>query len=197
MTLINKIIMETIENTEFVHMFDFEFQVFVDYTFDDITKFFDYCLYNISKIDHNVIENYNQICQEYHLNIKLQEIKFANALMKSITIPKNTDIENLYMDIYNKHINVLENMFNTCCSLGKCVFFIFCPNFPNDILLIISYKDKWIDTIKKNISLSDLKELDLIIFLSGYTYIFKSKNIFNNILNSSLENNRIYILYYA
>jgi hypothetical protein len=88
-------------------------------------------------------------------------------------------------------------MFETCCNRDKCLFFVFCPNFPDDILLLLSYKEKWTETLRKNISLSDLKELDLIIFLSGYTYIFKSKNIFNNVLNNSLDQNKIYFLYYA
>jgi hypothetical protein len=197
MSIINKIILETIETTEFIHLFDIEFPVPSDYTFNDITLFFDYCLFNISKIDHYVMETFGVISREYETNIRLSDIQLANSLMKSLTIPKDKDIEEIYMRLYTRHKNILSNMFHTCCTAGKCMFFIFCPSFPDDVLLAVCYKDKWIDTLKNNISLSDLKELDIIIFLSGYTYIFKSKNIFNNVLNQSLDKNKIYFLYYA
>ena len=197
MTSINKIILETIDSTEFIHLFDIDFPVPPEYNFGDITKFFDYCLFNISPIDRCVMEIYQELEKEYEMNIKKTDIKFANSLMKSFTIPKEKEVEELYISLYTKHKNILENMFETCCNRDKCLFFVFCPNFPEDILLLLSYKDQWTETLKKNISLSDLKELDLIIFLSGYTYIFKSKNIFNNVLNNSLDQNKIYFLYYA
>lgn len=197
MARLNEIFLDTIEECNFVHMIDIEFPMPNHYRFNDMLKFFDYYIYNISKFDNVLMHEYEDLSQNYELNIKKNDLLQAAGFLKKISMPLDSDTENIFVFTYEKHKKILDDIMSICLSRGKSVYFIFSPNFPDDLIILMSYKERWLNTVKQNISFENFSELDVLIFLSGYIYLFKSKNVFRDVLNADLDSKKIYILFYV
>lgn len=197
MSFVNDLILHVIDKTQFVHLFEISISLPDTEQFNDIVKFFDYYIYHISKIDELILQDFRDLSSEYELNVKESEIRSGIYIMKSMALPHDKQIEEKYMAIYMKHKSQLDSIFTGIQMNEKCIFYIYLPKFKNDIIILVSYKEKWLDFIKTNQNFGTLTEIDFIIFFSGYVYVFKSKNPFQNIFSQVDSDNKLFIMYYA
>ena len=191
------ILYKVIEECTFVHMFDIDYTVPPNSCINDISQFFDFLIYNISKLDRMVESMFEQVSASLSHSISRADILAALSLCKRISLPKSAVVESLYTSLYQKHALILDSIFSSCLEKERCLFFIFSPVFPKEILVLLSYKSAWISALQTVGSFASFSELDMIIFLSGYVYLFKTKNPFGDRLDENLDDKRIYILYYA
>lgn len=199
---IKDIFFHVIESCSFVHLLDVDLVIPDYYTINDITKFFDFCLYHISKYDNHVLSAFETLDTQVSFSNKtavvLGDIEKAVSVCKGLAMPKSRDIEQTFTHIYEKHAKLLDGIFECCATKDKSLFFIFSPAFPQDILMLISYRQVWLDLFGSEANpFREFSDLDMIVFLSGYVYLFKTKNPFTDTLNKDLDANKLYILYYG
>lgn len=195
---LNYVILETISELEFKTITDLKLD-FPIHDFNEIVKFFDYLLYHISKYDENIIREINESEIKNELYVSDTEISVGIKLLKTLALPKNEEMQNYFINIYNKQKNYLDAILNIISQNEQCAFFVVHPKFPNDCLYIINYKKKWYEFFNKvnENKMNNVSEVDFLILLSGPVYVFKSENVFKKILEPVMKNNYMYILFYG
>lgn len=198
MTFLNEIILDTIENTNFVHMIELD-SIYIDdnYKYTDIIKFFDYLIYHVLKIDELMIKDFKDLSELFEMNVKLNQVESCLYVMKSFSLPNEKMIENKFIEIYNNNKYKLDCLFMAVQNNDKCIFYIYIPKYPDDILILTCYKNRWLEILKNNENMSKFSDMDILVFLSGYVYLFRSKNPFKNIFKNEVNENKIYMLFYA
>lgn len=199
---LKQIFFKVIEECSFIHLMDVELFLPHGSAHNDITSFFDFCLYNISNYDRHVLSTFDSLqsgpIPGNKTSVCVSDIQRAISLCKTLSIPRDPHVESLYTSIYQKHAKLLDSILDCCATKEKSLFFIFSPSFPDDILMLLSYRQQWIDAFSfEGNPFEGFSDFDMIVFLSGYTYLFKTKNPFKNTLNESLDSGKLYILYYG
>lgn len=195
---LSDILSRVIQECSFVHIFDIPYDVINYSSLNDICQFFDFVIYNISKLDHYVLQTFDDIFPHIkNKSLSRSDIIMSLSICKTLYMPKTTETENIYTGFYEKHKQLIDAIFSSCVDKEKCLFFIFSPVFPKEILALVSYKSDWIQMLKTRDNFSNFSELDLLIFLSGYVYLFKTQNPFADRLNENLDHKKLYFVFYA
>lgn len=195
---LNTVILESITNMNFKTVTDLKLDFYI-YDFGEIVQFFDYLLYHVSKYDENLLREIQENKEINNLYISETELSVGIKLLKTLSMPKKSEIEQVFIQIYNKQQKYMDAMMSIIQHTDQCAFFIIHPKFPKECLYIINYKKKWLEffNIENENKKVDISEVDFLILLSGPVYVFKSENLFQKIIEPVMQNNHLYILFYS
>lgn len=195
---LNHLILESISNMNFKTITDIKLDFYIN-DFGEIVQFFDYLLYHISKYDENLLREIEENKEINNLYVSETELSVGMKLLKTLSMPKKTEVETKFIQIYNKQQKYMDAMMSIIQQNTQCAFFVVHPNFPQECLYIINYKKKWLDFFKaeNENKTENISEVDFLILLSGPVYVFKSDNVFQKILEPIMQHNYLYILYYC
>lgn len=195
---LNQVILDSISNMDFKTVTDIKLDFAIN-DFGEIVQFFDYLLYHISKYDENFLREIEENNQENNLYVSKTELSVGIKLLKRLSMPKNSEVESYFIQIYNKQQKYMDAMMSILQQNDQCAFFVIHPKFPKECLYIINYRKKWFEFFNKENEnkTSSISEVDFLILLSGPIYVFKSDNLFKKILEPVMQNNYLYILYYS
>jgi hypothetical protein len=144
-----------------------------------------------------MIKDFKDLSELFEMNVKLNQVESCLYVMKSFSLPNEKMIENKFIEIYNNNKYKLDCLFMAVQNNDKCIFYIYIPKYPDDILILTCYKNRWLEILKNNENMSKFSDMDILVFLSGYVYLFRSKNPFKNIFKNEVNENKIYMLFYA
>jgi hypothetical protein len=159
----------------------------------EMMNFFDFVLYHRCNYEQNVMENYLQI--ETPLDtITPDLIQRCQNIIKKISL-KNTITKHAeYSHFYEKYKRYIQSIFDILYEKDDGIFFISNVNDTENMMCIFNYKSMWRTILQNQESMDKFTDLDMIMMLSGYIYIFQTKNIMGRHFDGIQDS--IIIVYY-
>ena len=159
----------------------------------DMMTFFDYILYNVCDYENNVLNVFHETENKVD-TITSELVLRSQKIIKKIS-SKFVKSQGEYIYFYEKYKRYIQSIFDILYERDDGMFFISNVNDSENMICIFNYKSYWKRMIQNQNSFENFSDLEMILFLSGYIYIFQTKNIMGKHTFEGIRDN-IIIVYY-
>lgn len=159
----------------------------------DMMTFFDYILYNVCDYENNVLNVFHETENKVD-TITSELVLRSQKIIKKIS-SKFVKSQDEYIYFYEKYKRYIQSIFDILYERDDGMFFISNVNDSENMICIFNYKSYWKRMIQNQDSFENFSDLEMILFLSGYIYIFQTKNIMGKHTFEGIRDN-IIIVYY-
>lgn len=159
----------------------------------EMMTFFDYILYNVCDYENNVLNVFHETKNKVD-TITSELVLRSQKIIKKIS-SKFVKSQGEYIYFYEKYKRYIQSIFDILYERDDGMFFISNVNDSENMICIFNYKSYWKRMIQNQNSFENFSDLEMILFLSGYIYIFQTKNIMGKHTFEGIRDN-IIIVYY-
>lgn len=190
----DSIISEYLQDCKFVSITDISLEsTDAHMNLKDMMTFFDYILYNVCDYENNVLNVFHETENKVD-TITSELVLRSQKIIKKIS-SKFVKSQDEYIYFYEKYNRYIQSIFDILYERDDGMFFISNVNDSENMICIFNYKSYWKRMIQNQNSFENFSDLEMILFLSGYIYIFQTKNIMGKHTFEGIRDN-IIIVYY-